>query len=112
MEIYNQLPKELQNKVFYFMSHPCADMIKQSYIYISSFGWIDEDDDDILVEWKERQFNLSHGRMIELSDKYYNYEERLNNIKNKILDSESDSDYDSDSEYDRHPHVSSDCYVS
>lgn len=30
MEIYNQLPKELQNKVFYFMSHPCADMIKQN----------------------------------------------------------------------------------
>jgi len=30
MEIYNQLPKELQSKVFYFMSHPCADMIKSS----------------------------------------------------------------------------------
>ena len=30
MEIYNQLPEELQNKVFYFMSHPCADMIKSS----------------------------------------------------------------------------------
>ena len=32
MEIYNQLPEELQNKVFYFMSHPCADMIKKSYL--------------------------------------------------------------------------------
>ena len=30
MEIYNQLPKELQSKVFHFMSHPCADMIKSS----------------------------------------------------------------------------------
>jgi hypothetical protein len=33
MEIYNQLPKELQNKVFYFMSHPCADMIKSSLLW-------------------------------------------------------------------------------
>ena len=32
MEIYNQLPKELQSKVFHFMSHPCADMIKKSYL--------------------------------------------------------------------------------
>jgi len=29
MEIQN-LPVELQNKVFYFMSHPCADMMKQN----------------------------------------------------------------------------------
>ena len=33
MEIYNQLPEELQNKVFYFMSHPCADMIKSSLLW-------------------------------------------------------------------------------
>ena len=33
MEIYNQLPKELQSKVFYFMSHPCADMIKTSLLW-------------------------------------------------------------------------------
>jgi len=30
MEIQN-LPIELQNKVFYFMSHPCADMMNKLY---------------------------------------------------------------------------------
>ena len=33
MEIYKQLPKELQIKVFHFMSHPCADMIKSSLVW-------------------------------------------------------------------------------
>jgi hypothetical protein len=28
------LPNEIQNKIFYFLSHPCADMIKESHTII------------------------------------------------------------------------------
>ena len=107
--MFQDLPVELRNKVFYFMSHPCADMIKKAYCEASSFVWIDDDENDRYIkDWTERQFNLTHGRKIELSNESYDYEERLNNIKNRILDSESDSDCESD----HYPEDASVCYVS
>ena len=29
MDIFDKLPEELQNKIFYYLSHPCADMIRE-----------------------------------------------------------------------------------
>ena len=29
MDIIDKLPEELQNKIFYYLSHPCADMIRE-----------------------------------------------------------------------------------
>jgi hypothetical protein len=88
-------------------------MIKDAYIENHQLVWIDSDDDEDenrVRDWSERSFNFGKGRCIRLDNESYNYEERLNNIKNKILDSESD--YESDCEYDLHPQVSSDCCVS
>ena len=28
MDIIEKLPEDLQNKIFYYLSHPCADMIR------------------------------------------------------------------------------------
>ena len=28
MEIINKLPEDLQNNIFYYLSHPCADIIR------------------------------------------------------------------------------------
>jgi hypothetical protein len=28
MDIIDKLPEDLQNKIFYYLSHPCADMIR------------------------------------------------------------------------------------
>ena len=108
-------PSEIAMHILKFCRHPTAQMIKDAYIENHELVWIDdsddEDNDTRVRDWTVRSFNFGKGRCIRLDNEYYNYEERLNNIKNKILDSESDSDYDSDSEYDLHPQVS-DCYIS
>ena len=31
MEILNNIPTEIKNKIFLYLSHPCADMIKESF---------------------------------------------------------------------------------
>jgi hypothetical protein len=29
MDIIDKLPEDLKNKIFYYLSHPCADMIRE-----------------------------------------------------------------------------------
>ena len=41
MELLDKLPPELQGKVFLYLSHPCADMIKDVALKLESFGWND-----------------------------------------------------------------------
>jgi hypothetical protein len=88
MEILKNLPDELKNKIFYYLSHPCADIIKQEiktlncdkiykfknngklfavvdgrdfFIneYFKQFDY-DSDDDDIFIEkMTDLLFNIS-----------------------------------------------------
>ena len=120
MEIYNQLPEELQNKVFYFMSHPCADMIKSSlhfnpkeyihpYFLISkkiqfwNKFWINDKDEswwdglkDKIRREREMDAQWKERKLMDKND----YDAETGRTVNDDSETEDDSDDDSESSED------------
>jgi len=120
MEIYNQLPEELQNKVFYFMSHPCADMIKSSlhfnpkeyihpYFLISkkikfwNQFWINNKDEswwdglkDKIRREREMDAQWKERKLMDKND----YDAETGRTVNDDSETEDDSDDDSESSED------------
>jgi len=110
--IEETFPSEIAMNILKFCRHPTAQMIKDAYMENDPLAWFDDSDDDddeiIKRDWSERSFHFGNGRCIHLYNESYNYEERLNNIKNRILESESDSYCESE----HYPEDASVCYVS
>ena len=54
------LPESIQNLIFSFLSHPCADMIREVAIKMKRFGWGDDFATNFFIHY------VKHGRV-------YNY---------------------------------------
>ena len=132
MEIYNQLPKELQSKVFHFMSHPCADMIKSSlhfnpkeyihpYFLISkkikcwNQFWINNKDEswwdglkDKIIRDRERDAEWKERKLMDKNDYDAETGRTVNDDSETEDDSDDESSEDDDSEDDSESESSED----
>ena len=72
VEILDKLPPELQSKVLLYVSHPCADMIKDVANKLESYGWCSDFKTNFFNHyvffWRDYHYYMDTAFLFPLSD--------------------------------------------
>ena len=66
------LPLEIQGRIFTYLSHPCADMIKDVALKMESYGWNDDFQRNLfnhyVLFWRDYHYYIDTTFLFPLSD--------------------------------------------